>query len=140
LEKGDDENLVGNVIFNKLNPAYIQLKYKRAIGHSPKQEADSIINLVADKVNIISHKDVNGLNLTDREELIKTSEMDSIMGKLHQLPHGDKLVDALECITNVILTHVHPYPGMPPCGGTFGYDELQRYMFNEILSDNVRIS
>ena len=29
---------------------------------------------------------------TDKEELIKTNEMDDIMTKLHQLPYGDILV------------------------------------------------
>ena len=135
----DDENLVGSVIFNKINPAYIQLKYKRAIGNSPKQEADSIINLVADKVNIISHKDVNQFNLTDKEEMIKSNEMDSIMNKLHQLPYGDELVKALNYIRDAITKHVHPYPGMPPCSDTYIMD-LLGYDFNQILSDNVRIS
>ena len=134
-----DKNLVGNVMFNNINPSYIQLKYKRAIGYSKNQEADSIINLVADKINIISHKDVNQFNLTDKNELIKTSEMDEIMSKLHQLAYGDELVKALNIIRNAITNHVHPYPGMPPCSDTYIMDLLS-YDFNDILSDNVRIS
>ena len=109
------------------------MKYRKAIGYSKKQEADSIINLVADKVNIISHKDVNQFNLTDKEELIKTSEMDDIMKKLHQLPYGDELVKALEIIRTSITNHVHPYPGMPPCSDTDIMDLLS-YDFNDILS------
>ena len=134
-----DKNLVGNILFNKLNPSYIQLKYKKSIGFSKNQEADSIINLVADKVNIISHKDVNSFNLTDKNELIKTSEMDDIMSKLHQLPYGDILVKVLNVIRNAITNHVHPYPGMPPCSDTYIMDLLSND-FNEILSNNVRIS
>ena len=125
-----DKNLVGNVMFNNINPSYIQLKYK---------EADSIINLVADKINIISHKDVNQFNLTDKNELIKTSEMDEIMSKLHQLAYGDELVKALNIIRNAITNHVHPYLGMPPCSDTYIMDLLS-YDFNDILSNNVRIS
>ena len=134
-----DNNLIGDIIFNTQTPSYIQLKFSRALGHSPKQEADSIINLVADKVNIISHKDINQFNLTDKNELIKTSEMDDIMSKLHQLPYGDELVKALEIIRTSITNHVHPYPGMPPCSDTYIMDLLS-YDFNDILSDNVRIS
>ena len=134
-----DKNLVGNVMFNNINPSYIQLKYKRAIGYSKNQEADSIINLVADKINIISHKDVNQFNLTDKNELIKTSEMDEIMSKLHQLAYGDELVKALNIIRNAITNHVHPYPGMSPCSDTYIMDLLS-YDFNDILSNNVRIS
>lgn len=134
-----DKNLVGDILFNRINPSYIQLKYKKGIGFSKNQEADSIINLVADKINIISHKDVNSFNLTDKEELIKTSEMDDIMTKLHQLPYGDVLVKVLEIIRNAITNHVHPYPGMPPCIDTY-VTELLGTDFNDILSNNVRIS
>lgn len=134
-----DNNLVGNIIFNNINPSYIQLKYKRAIGHSPTQEADSVINLVADKINIISHKDVNQFNLTDKTELIKTSELDDIMKNLHKLAYGDELVKALNIIRDAITNHVHPYPGMPPCSDTYIMN-LLAYDFNDILSDNVRIS
>ena len=134
-----DKNLVGNILFNRLNPSYIQLKYKKNIGYSKNQEADSIINLVADKVNIISHKDVNSFNLTDKNELIKTSEMDDIMSKLHQLPYGDILVKMLNIIRDAVTNHVHPYPGMPPCSDTYIMDLLSQD-FNDILSNNVRIS
>ena len=138
-ENNVDKNLIGNIIFNKINPSYIQLKYKKGIGHSKNQEADSIINLVADKVNIISHKDVNSFNLTDKNELIKTSEMDDIMTKLHQLPYGDILVKMLYIIRDAITNHVHPYPGMPPCSDTDIMNLLSQD-FKEILSNNVRIS
>jgi hypothetical protein len=138
-ENESDTNLVGNILFNKLNPAYIQLKYKKNIGYSKNQEADSVINLVADKVNILSHKDINSFNLTDKNELIKTSEMDDIMTKLHQLPYGDVLVKMLNIIRYAITNHVHPYPGMPPCSDTDIMDLLSQD-FNDILSNNVRIS
>jgi len=137
---GDNNpNLVGDVIFNKINPSYIQMKYKRGIGFSDKQEADSVINLVADKINIISHKDKNQLSLTDKNELIKSSEMDYIMSQLHQLPYGDILVRCLEIIRDSIVNHVHPYPGLPPCND-FYLKNLIGTDFNKILSDNVRIS
>ena len=94
---------------------------------------------MADKVNIISHKDVNSFNLTDKNELIKTSEMDDIMSKLHQLPYGDVLVKMLNIIRDAITNHVHPYPGMPPCSDTYIMDLLSQD-FNDMLSINVRIS
>lgn len=142
IRQRSDENkdgLLGEVVFNKLNPSYIQLKYKRGIGRSNKQECDSLINLVADKINIISHKDINAFNLTDQGELIKTSDMDDIMSKLHQLPYGDILVEVLEKIRRTIENHVHPYPGLPPCKDEF-IMSLSSEDFQKILSDHVRIS
>lgn len=134
-----DENLLGDVLFNNQDPAYIQLKYKNNIGVSKGQEANSVANVVADKINLISHKDVNSLPLTDKDELIKTNEMDSIMSQLHQLPYGDVLVEVLKKIVSALVNHVHPYPGLPPCKDQYVTAILGTDL-NTILSDNVRIS
>lgn len=134
-----DKNLIGKIIFNSLDPAYIQLKYKKSITNDNLQEANSVINMVADKINIISNKDENSFNLTNVEELIKENDLDSIMGKLHRLAHGDTLVELLNLIIKAILTHVHPYAGTPPCVN--GYtEEMANYEVEKIMSKHVRIS
>lgn len=135
----NDENLPGYVFMNTLNPAYIQLKFKNGIGYSNKQEANSVVNVVADKINLISHKDVHSFNLTDQEELIKTSEMDNIMSKLHQLPYGDVLVETLKDIVYAFINHVHPYPGLPPCTD-IAMEKVKGIDYDTLLSPNVRIS
>lgn len=135
----DGEAMVGKIVFNKLDPAYIQLKYKRNITNGQNQEANSILNMVADKINIISNKDENAFNLTDYEQLIREDELDSIMSKLHQLAHGDTLVELLKLIIKAILTHVHPSNGKPPV--IAGYvKEIADYNVEKILSKHVRIS
>ena len=75
------EAMVGKVVFNKLDPTYIQLIYKRGITNGTNQEANSVINMVADKINIISNKDENAFNLTDQEQLIIEAELDDKMSK-----------------------------------------------------------
>lgn len=134
-----NNDIIGRVIFNKQNPAYIKLKYKRGLTQEKNQEADSIISLVADKINLISHKDVNAFNLTDNKSLIKDEDYDNIMSKLHELPYGDILVDALTIIRQAIISHVHPYPGLPPCIDQT-IQKLNNTNLNDILSTNVRIS
>jgi len=135
------EAMVGKVVFNKLDPAYIQLKYRKGITKSAEQEANSVINMVADKINIISNKDVNSFNLTDYEQLIKEDELDDIMKKLHQVPHGDTLIKLLDVMIKAILTHVHPYAGMPPTVAGFTRESADwREKLKTILSEHVRIS
>lgn len=137
--KNANDAMKGKVVFNNLDPAYIQLKYKRNIGRSEDQEANSVINMVADKINIISNKDENGFDLTDVDQLIKEDELDDMMTKLHQLPHGDTLVKLLKLIINAIITHVHPFAGMP--ASIAGYTkELVEFNVDSILSKHVRIS
>lgn len=134
-----DSRLLGDVVFNNQDPAYVQLKRKNNIGISKGQEANSVANVVADKINLISHKDINSLPLTDNEELIKTDDMDSIMSQLHKLPYGDILVDVLKKIVSALVNHVHPYPGLPPCKDQYVTTVLGTDL-ETILSDNVRIS
>jgi len=140
-DKKNGETMVGKVVFNKLDPAYIQLKYKRGITKETDQEANSVLNMVADKINIISNKDVNGFNLTDYDQLIKEEELDDIMSKLHQIPHGDTLIKLLRVMIYAIITHIHPYAGIPPSIVSYTKESAE-WLGNleTILSKHVRIS
>jgi hypothetical protein len=131
--------LKGDVIFNKTSPAYLQLKYKRGLCKGNKQSADSVINLVADKINLISHKDKESFDLTDQKELIISENLDDIMSRLHQVPYGDVLKEILINVYNAIKNHKHPYPGLPPVSCPF----IIRLDLNDLeylLSEHVRIS
>lgn len=134
-----NKSLLGEVVFNKQSPSYLQLKYKKGLLSLNNEEIDSVINVVADKINLISHKDPNAFNLTDNRELIKNSQLADIMDKLHQVPYGDVLIDALNKIILAITNHVHPYPGLPACRDQYITSTLGINL-NEILSNNVRIS
>ena len=98
-----------------------------------------MINLVADKINIISNQDENSFNLTNIDELIKESDLDNIMSKLHVVAHGDTLVELLKLMIKAILTHVHPYAGMPPTIHSYT-KEMSEYEVDKILSKHVRVS
>lgn len=135
------KTLRGNVVFNTASPAYLQLKYKRGICKGYQQVADSVVNIVADKINLISHKDneLSEFNLTDNDELIESSKMDDIMLRLHQLPYGDLLCDFLQRLRGALLNHTHPYPGKIPCKCQY-IKQMRDFDLNSILSENVRIS
>lgn len=145
-DKGDyyanKDNFVGNIMFNSIDPAYIQLKYKSGIATGSKNAANSIINMVADRVNIMSNRDSEvSHDIHDQDTLVKESEMDNIMNRLHQVPKGDKLVELLEIMKGAILHHVHPWAGMEQCGDKPGFiNQLKDYDLQKILSEYVRIS
>lgn len=135
------EDLKGDIIFNKIDPAYIQMKYKNSLSSGNETGANSIINIVADKINIISNQDENGFNLTDPKELIKSDEITDIMKSLHKVPHGDKLISLLEKMINAIITHTHPFPMLPPY--YYGYVAdigSEKEKLESLLSKHVRIS
>lgn len=138
----DNPNMVGNVIFNGTDPAYIQLKYKQGLATGEKHQANSIINLVANRINIMSNKDEDiAHNLKDKDTLVTESKMDEVMDKLHPIPKGDDLVVLLELMRGAILHHVHPWAGMEQCGDWSGHImALQGFPIEKILSEYVRIS
>ena len=141
IKGGDYENF-GNVIFNNVDPAYIQLKYKAGIGHGEKKEGNSVINMVADRINIMSNRDSNvNSEIHNPNQLVNEEKINTLMDNLHQVPMGDKLVELLEIMKGAIMHHVHPWAGMEQCGDWPGYiKKLDGYDIKSILSEYVRIS
>jgi hypothetical protein len=150
--------LKGNVVFNTLNPGYIQIKYKQngIAGLSDgdgdnneykcesknSREANSVVNVVADKINLISHKDTNqfGELLTNNEQLVLEEQMDNIMSKLHKSVYGDELIKLLELMVKAICEHTHPYSMLPPTINGTTLADIVGYDYSKMLSNNVRIS
>lgn len=121
-----------NAVFNKQSPAYMKLKY-----HRNASDYSTTATIVADKINLITHN-IGRFNLTDRDDLISDKAMDEIIKKAHQLPYGDILIEFLEIFRRAFLSHVHPYPGLPPCT-TDDVVKVSSYSLKDMLSENVRI-
>ena len=148
----------GNIVFNTQDPGYIQVKYsnngvaglKSGQGDNDEDKyesiddrsANSVINLVSDKINLISHKDSNrfGELITDRENLIRNGELDQIMSMLHRAVYGDELIIILKKIVSVLATHTHPYSMMAPTVHGTDLESLVDYPYEKIISPHVRIS
>ena len=136
----------GYIIFNNINPAYIQLKFNNTGSFTENANGDyhSSINIVADKINLISNNDTSSIvtdNIHGKDELISDDKLPSIMKELHKVPLGDKLVYLLKIMRGAIMNHVHPWAGMQQCGDWAGFIPLlEKYDIDSILSDNVRIS
>lgn len=109
--------------YNTEDPAYIQLKYQ------PKQndpntknstkDFSSVANIYADRINIMSRDGktpmveyTNPDNLMSEEQL--TDKYNGFLAQGHKAVYGDLLVDFLKDLRNVLLTHTHPFPGVPP--------------------------
>lgn len=141
--ENDNPNLKGYVLYNDFDPAYIQLKREDNLCTQRYGEKDrgtnSVVNIVADKINLISYSDPNQFNLNDKEKLITKDELKRILDNMHPATYADELIKLLNIMRECILTHVHPYPGMSPCI-TNKEESLANYDMNKIKSDFVRIS
>lgn len=141
-DKSNNPSMIGNIIFNNVDPAYIQLKYKNGLATRQNHPCNSAVNIVADYINIMSNWDYNvSDSIHDRDVLVKESNFDDTIKNLHQVPKGDKLVELLTIIKGAIMNHVHPWAGMEQCGDWAGYiKKLEGYDIESILSEFVRIS
>jgi len=118
---------------NQVNPSYIQIKFDKSAN-------ESNINLVADNINILSHKGLENFNLNDPNNLISDEEYSKILEKAHQLPFGDVLIEFLNIFIKAFTSHVHAYHGLPPDLKQTEVKTLIAYELNKILSNNIRIN
>jgi hypothetical protein len=102
------------------------------------QFAGSVINMVAEKINLLSHKSAFNFNLTDPEQMITPEIQLEINSKAHPMVHGDTLYEFLTLVKQYILTHVHPYAGLPADPDEI-VQEIRKYDLNNLLDKNIRI-
>ena len=114
------------------------MKYKRMKDHK-NNDFSSIINVVADRINLLSHDSKTYFNLTDPESLITEDELKKIFEEAHPLPYGDELINWLKQLIQVIRNHTHPFSMDPPC-----FKEQEEKVLStdldEMLSKSIRIN
>lgn len=134
LTKSDSKD----VVFNTKDPSYVKLKY-----HKDKDtDVDgykSTATVVADKINLIGNNSKHSFNTTDRKELITDEEIERFIEEAYSVPYGEILVKFLNLFRTAFLTHVHPYPTMPPCS-TEVVKEVSNTVLENMLSDSVKLN
>src|SRR5574344_2948181 len=88
-------NPQNTLLFNREDLSYIQMKYKKLKDHN-KNDFASSINIVADRINLLSHDSKTPFTLNDRKSLITDEELVKILEKAHPLPYGDELIEFLK--------------------------------------------
>ena len=133
--------------FNAKTQAYIQIKNDVIL--SDKNEKGTVTTIVANKINLITHKDGSPrFNVTGQDELISDEEMFRILEESHQLPFGDVLIEYLKLLKEAFFAHVHNGNGNPPTDLTASGNKLALATFKSraddlekaMLSKNIRIN
>jgi hypothetical protein len=137
-----DVKLKERLKFNPVDLGYIQMKYKPE-KDGKGQEIKSSINIVADRINLISHDSTSpalgASDLGDPEKLISDEAMEKIYQKAHPLPYGDDLVEFLKEFVRVFNEHSHPYHMMPPRLSSANVSAISGNLDN-MLSKTIRIN
>lgn len=102
------------------------------------QFAGSVMNLVAEKINILSHKSAKNFNLTEPNSQIDEETQLEINSTAHPMVFGDTLKEFLELVKLFISTHVHPYHGLPTCKDEL-VKKILNYNLDDLLDMNIRI-
>ena len=139
VKKTDEEDKT-KFAFNSAHPAFIKLKHYTK-NDVPKLKYESVINLVADKINLIGTDSRDYFKIDDVDGLISDEEVDRFVKEAHQLPFGDKLIEFLRVFITAFQSHTHPWVGrgMTPCKDVT-YKALADYNLESILSTTMRIN
>lgn len=124
------------LLFNKTDLSYIQMKYQQRRDQNNKEYSSSI-NIVADRINLLSHDSRTPFSLGDRKDLITDYEMSKILENAHPLVYGDVLVGFLKELIRIFQNHTHPFPMDPPCLTAPDVNTLTTDL-NTFLSTSVR--
>lgn len=126
------KHLDGDVYkYNKENIGLIKMSFNRK--SNGKNISETFI--MSDKIALLTHKGEPSI----KEYEITDSNIDKIYEELHPLPKGDVLVEYLDIMKNIILTHVHPYNGMP-VDSSANVLKLQKVDFKKMLQKNILIN
>jgi len=117
-------------------PIEVRKKIKEVKLESNKSEKTSVINIVGNKINLISHDGEHTFNLTDPKNLITDDEQIKINNGAHPLVYGDVLVEFLDLVKKYVQLHVHPYHGLTADPSTVTTNVLS-FDLNKILNKNI---
>ncbi len=141
-----------NFTFNNTTQAYIQIKDNAILAaatNSVKEVKGSVTNIVANKINLLTHKDGSPLfSLTNQTNLISDEELLRILDEAHQLPFGDILLEYLRLLKEALFNHVHNGNGNKATDLTTSGNKQALALFkkkadaleNQMLSKNIRIN
>jgi hypothetical protein len=116
-----------NLKLNKTNPSYVELNID-------EDGSKSTANILADYINIISHK-----GRPKFKSILDSDEIENIIEQAQPLAKGNTLVEVLELIIQAIVTHVHGYNGLPADNGRTIL-KLKDLDVKQILSEYIRIN
>ena len=117
-------------------PIEVKKKIKEVKLETNKSDKTSVVNIVANKINFISHDGEHTFNLTDPKQLITDDEQQKINNEAHPVVYGDILVEFLQLVKKYVELHVHPYHGLTADPSTVTTNVLS-FDLNKLLNKNI---
>ena len=132
IRAGKHEN--GNVLkLNTTNPAQLSLVYEPIDGNSNDYYSNTV--MMSDKIAIITHSG----NPKFPSAKLTPEDRVRIFENGHPVARGDVTVEALRVIIDAIITHIHPYSGLP-VDKTAIIKKLEELQLELIMQKNIVIN
>jgi len=132
-----------NLVFNKKNPGYIQVKSNITLPpltENDKETIGSVTTVVSNRINLITHDGSPNFDVTDQEDQITNQNLQKIIKEAHPLVFGDTLIKFIKVQRAFELNHVHEHINLPPNNEQPEYKDLMNFPLNEILSKTIHIN
>lgn len=115
-----EKSMTGPIKFNNEDPAFIQMRYKKNL---TERGDNSVVNVVADSINLVSHKQKGDLdpskymlhNDGEHNPLIDDTELNDMINQLHNSTYADVLIPILKKMCAAITNHTHAMGNKVPC-------------------------
>jgi len=130
------------LVFNNENMGVFQIKYNTPVilKGNKKTTNLTVANIVADKINLITHTGDKKFNILNQTDIISDEIISDFINKAHPLPYGDTLIDFLKAAKAFILNHTHAYPGLPAISNNVTTDNFVNFNLDTINSKNININ
>lgn len=135
----DSPNREDKLKYNDVDYGFIQMRYKKFLDKKNDNELKSVINVVADRINLLSHDSTNYFDTLTTSELVDDETLEKVLEKAHPLPYGDVLIDYLKSLVRIIREHVHPMSMLPPVFNQADVSILSKDL-DKMLSKTIRIN
>lgn len=132
-----------NFAFNVNTQGFIQIKndFPIADNEAKTTSLGTVTNIMANKINLLTHKGGSPRFNLNQDNLISDEEMARILDEAHQLPFGDVLLEYLILMKNALFFHVHNGNGNPSSGVPLvQFREKAEALEKAMLSKNIRIN
>jgi hypothetical protein len=133
---GGAEGVTNQVVFFKGAKKEVKKTIKVIKLVPDKDKKSSVLNFVANKINLISHDGAHTFDLTNPEKLITDEEQEKINNEAHPLVYGDKLLEFLEYVKRYVALHTHVYHGMTATDALNKINVLN-FDLDSILNKNI---
>lgn len=141
-----------NFTFNAKTQAYIQIKDNAILAAATDKTEEvkgSVTNIVANKINLLTHKDGSPIfNIMNQTDLISSDELLRILDEAHPIPFGDIMVTWMQLCQDAIFNHVHNGVGNPATDLTTSGNKQSLAIFKkntdaliaQMLSKNIKVN